>query len=373
MIAIDARWVIFSLLLLVLLGSLLSVYIDRRRLRDPLWQRAGIQPGQVPHYFDAAPIGLLLLDRQLRPLYANAYSQNLLPMIAQQPLPAQEAWAATLVEDVHTAQATDARTHYRLLTLPNGQALSWWVCALPELSLLLVTDMTGQYQLQKSAQTFLSNLSHELRTPLTAILAHLDLAQNAQLDEAVKQNSLRVAQQEMYRLSRLVQHMLQLGRLEMSGESEKRPLNLLLLVESAITQVYPTAEAQGIAITLNATTPLPLVAGNGDQLQQLLLNLLDNSIKYCRPGDQIDLRLQPEERGVRVTLFDTGPGIPPEHLPRVSERFYRANRQVPGSGLGLAIAAEILRHHQSTLEISSQSEGEETYTAVSFLLPVAPT
>lgn len=373
MIAIDARWVIFCVLLLVFMGSLLSVYIDRQRFRNPLWQRAGIQPGQVPHYFDAAPIGLLLLDRQLRPLYANAYSQNLLPITAQQPLSSQKVWGDTLVEDVQAAQATDARTHYRLLTLPNGQAISWWICALPELSLLLLTDMTSQYQLQKRAQAFLSDLSHELRTPLTAILAHLDVAQNEQLDEAVKQNSLRVAQQEMRRLSRVVENMLQLGRLEMREESEKRPLNLLILVESAITQVYPTAEAQDIAITLNATTPLPQVSGDGDQLQQLLLNLLDNSIKYCRPGDQIELRLQPEGSGVRVTLFDTGPGIPPEHLPRVSERFYRINRQVPGSGLGLAIAAEILRHHQSTLEISSESEGEETYTAVSFLLPVTPT
>jgi signal transduction histidine kinase len=373
MIAIDARWVIFCVLLLVLMGSLLSVYIDRYRFRDPLWQRAGIQPGQVSRYFDAAPIGLLLLDRQLRPLYANTYSQNLLPITCQQPLPSHDAWVATLAQDVQTAKATDARTHYRLLTLPDGQSLSWWICALPELSLLLLTDMTNQYQSQKNAQTFLSNLSHELRTPLTAILAHLDVAQNEQLDEAVKQNSLQMAQQEMRRLSRLVQNMLQLGRLEMREESEKRPLNLLILVESAITQVYPTAEVRNIAITLNAATPLPQVLGDGDQLQQLLLNLLDNSIKYCRPGDQIELRLQPEGKGVRVTLVDTGPGIPPEHLPRISERFYRVNRQVPGSGLGLAIAAEILRHHQSTLEISSQSEGEETYTAVSFLLPLAPT
>lgn len=373
MIAIDARWVILGLLFLLLLGSLLSVYIDRQRFREPLWQRAGIQPGQLSHYFDAAPIGLLLLDGQLRPLYANIYSQNLFSLTAQHPLPVQEAWVATLAEDVRAAQATNARTHYRLLTLPNDQAVTWWICVLPELTLLLVTDVTGQYQLQKKAQTFLSNLSHELRTPLTAILAHLDAAQNAQLDEAVKQHSLQIAQQEMRRLSRLVQNMLQLSRLEMREESEKQPLNLLLLVESVISQVYPTAEARNLAITLNAATPLPQVLGDGDQLQQLLLNLLDNSIKYCRPGDQIELRLQPEGKGVRVTLVDTGPGIPPEHLPRISERFYRVNRQVPGSGLGLAIAAEILRHHQSTLEISSQSEGEETYTAVSFLLALAPT
>lgn len=373
MIAIDLRTVLLFLLLLAAGAGWTAVILDRRRFRDPLWLRVGVPPTQLARYFDATPIGFLLLDRQLRPLYSNPYTQQLLQIKPETPLPTDADWYDALQQDLDTARETAAHSHYRLFTLATGLVLSWWVCALPQLNLLLLLDMTTQHRLQQNAQTFLSNLSHELRTPLTAVLAHLAVVQNEQIDETVRDNSLQIAQQEMERLSRLVQDMLQLGRLEVSGGVEQRPLNLLLVVEAAIARLMPEAEAREIALTLDADTPLPSVLGDGDKLQQVLLNILDNSIKYCHPGDRIEVRLQREEDRVRVTIFDTGPGIPPEHLPRVGERFYRANwranRQTPGSGLGLSIATEILRHHHTTLEISSESEGEETYTAVSFLLP----
>lgn len=372
MIAIDLRTVLLVFLLLAVGAGWMVIIWDRRRFRAPLWLRTGVQSSQLARYFDAAPVGILLLDKQRRPLYSNSHAQQYLQIKPEAPLLTDADWYNALQQELDAQQIENSpHSHYRLFTLSTGAIISWWVCALPELILLLLLDMTAQQRRQQNAQTYLSTLSHELRTPLTAALAHLAVVQNEQIDEKVRANSLQIARQEMERLSRLVQDMLQLGRLEVSEGVEKRPLNLLLVVEAAISRLMPEAEARNILLTLEADSPLPRVLGDGDKLQQVLLNLLDNSIKYCRPGDRIEVRFQQEKEEVRTTVFDTGPGIPPEHLPRIGERFYRGNRQKPGSGLGLSIAAEILRHHHTTLTISSESEGEESYTAVSFLLPTA--
>lgn len=369
MIAIDVKLMILWVLFIILGSSLLAIYIDRQRFREPLLIRAGIHPGQIPHYFDSAPAGLLLLDRHLRPIYANPSSQHLLGIVPGQTLPLDTHWHKELEQDLLIAKQNPTHTHYRLLTLPDGLVMSWWICALPHFHLLLLTDMSDQHRLQKSTQTFLSNLSHELRTPLTAVLAHLEVVQNSKMDETIKHHSLNVVHQETQRLSRLVQDMLQLARLEISEEIEKRPINLLLVAEAAVAQMILTAESKNIDLSLEATPSLPRILGDTDKLRQVFLNILDNSLAHCRPGDQIKVHLLPESKGVRVHVFDTGPGIPPEHLPHLTERFYRVNHQTSGSGLGLAIVAEILRHHHATLEINSQNQEEPTSTTISFWLP----
>jgi signal transduction histidine kinase len=106
---------------------------------------------------------------------------------------------------------------------------------------------------------------------------------------------------------------------------------------------------------------------------QVFLNLLDNVAKHCRPGDRAVVSLERAEEGVACAVRDTGPGIPAEHLPHISRRFYRAAPQaVEGSGLGLALVEEILHRHGSRLEIESRTEGDETGTCVRFVLPVLP-
>ncbi|MEA3338717.1 MAG: ATP-binding protein, partial [Chloroflexota bacterium] len=171
----------------------------------------------------------------------------------------------------------------------------------------------------------------------------------------------------------LINQMLELGRLETSAEVERRPVDILALVEQAIARSAPQAEGREIGLSLQAETPLPLVVGQEDRLLQVFLNLLDNGIKYSRPGDQVIVALGRVAEGVECVVRDTGPGIPAEHLPHVTRRFYRAvPRKIEGSGLGLALVEEILRRHQSCLEIESRAVGEETGTRARFVLPVLP-
>jgi len=173
-------------------------------------------------------------------------------------------------------------------------------------------------------------------------------------------------------MSRLVHRMLELGRLETSAEIELGPIALLGVVEQAVAQMSPQAEERQIVISLQADTPLPLVLGNADYLLQVFLNLLDNGCKYSRPGDRVEVTLRRHREGVECAVCDTGLGIPAEHLPHVTRRFYRVDRRgIEGSGLGLALVKEILRRHQSHLTIESRAEGEKTGTRVCFVLPVS--
>jgi two-component system, OmpR family, phosphate regulon sensor histidine kinase PhoR len=371
MIALSLQTVIFALLLLIVGVGTTAVLIDRYQMRQKLLPPVGTDPNRLADLFDSAPLGLLLLDKQTELLYANQVGQCLLPVLTET---AVAGWRDELMQDLAVAAATsvspkfDSQPRQRMLTLAPDRRLSWWLCPLPQMTLLLLFDLSQTYQMQKASQRFLGTLSHELRTPLTAVLAHLDIINQAETDPATRQSSLAIAQQEMKRLARLVHDKLQLGRLEMSEGMEKRPLDLLLVAEAAVADIILTAEAKGIAISLEATPPLPLVHGDGDKLTQAMLNLLDNSVKYGRSGDTVQVMLTPEGEGVRCTIRDSGPGIPPAHLPHVSERLYRARPDEPGSGLGLAITAEILRLHQSRLEIKSPPEGYESGVEVSFLL-----
>jgi two-component system phosphate regulon sensor histidine kinase PhoR len=200
----------------------------------------------------------------------------------------------------------------------------------------------------------------------------LEILQLPDIFTETGQQSLRLLKTETQRMSRLVHRMLELGRLETSAEIELGPIALLGVVERAVAQMTPEAEERQIALSLQADTPLPLVLGNADYLLQVFLNLLDNGCKYSRSGDRVEVSLQRSPDGVACAVCDTGPGIPAEHLPHVTRRFYRADRRgVEGSGLGLALVKEILRRHQSRLEIESHAEGEETGTCARFVLPVS--
>ncbi len=335
----------------LVLTAALAVAIDRtlRPLRQaPLGE--AVEP---------APFGVFILQAPDQIQYANGLARRLLELDgAPGRLPAA-AWRTQLLADWAQAADDDGRhAHYRVLSLGEERTLSWWVCALvPERqALIIVQDLSQTYALERSSRTFLSDLSHELRTPLTAILAHVDLLRAPDLLPEAREHSLALIHQETARISRLVQDLITLSRMEMAAELNLRPLDLTLLVEAAVAEVILSAESRQISLTFEAELPLPRVSADADRLKQVLLNVLDNAIKYTRPHDQVQVRLARVPLGVQVTVSDTGPGIPPEHLPHVTRRFYRATAVAPGSGLGLAVAAEIVRRHGSRLVVESTGE-----------------
>jgi len=372
MLFLDLRWVLFGCLLAVTVAALLTVWLGRwRRERQEL---ALLDPAGVRAVLERASFGWLTLDGPRTSRYANPCARRLLGLTSPNgPLP-DMAWVPLLEQDRETARREAAALgRYRSVSLPSDRTVRWWVTPWQDLDVVIVMEATAQHRAEQAASYMLSSLSHELRTPIGTILTHLEILHLPDVSDEIRQQSLHLLQVETKRMARLINQMLELGRLETSAETERRPVDLMALVEQAIAQSAPQAEERGITLSLQADAPLSLVVGQEDRLLQVFLNLLDNSIKYSRPGDRAVVSLERTGEGIACLVRDTGPGIPAEHLPHVTRRFYRAAPQkIEGSGLGLALVEEILRRHQSHLEIESHTAGKDTGTWARFVLPILP-
>lgn len=227
----------------------------------------------------------------------------------------------------------------------------------------------------QAAQQDVRLLSHEVRTPLTAIQGHVEVLRTAQavpMPDEVRDASLNLIGAESQRISHLLAELVELGRLDLAEDVLDKPVDLMIVVEDALAQVAPHAAEKGMELSLDADADadLPRVPGDANRLKRVFLNLLDNAVKYCRPGDHVTIVLKRSDGAILCEVRDTGPGIPQAHLPYVTRRLYRARTDVEGSGLGLAIVEEILRLHRSKLIIESETEGAHTGATFRFVLPL---
>jgi heavy metal sensor kinase len=204
---------------------------------------------------------------------------------------------------------------------------------------------------------FTADASHELRTPLTVIKGRIDVTVSRPRTVQEYTHTLYDVARETNRLIRLTNDLLFLTRLgQRSPSMQLQPVDLRDLLSAIVDQVRPLAEAKALELVEEVAPGLRLT-GDPDHLIRLFLNILDNAIKYTPAGGRVTMRAVEESTTVRVTVRDTGPGIPPQHLPHLFERFYRVeadrSRETGGTGLGLAVAAEIARGHGGTLEVQS--------------------
>lgn len=373
MLLFDLKWFIFSLLTLLTLVTIAIVWLGwiyQKRSNNIFFSHGK----ELQNVLEQAPFGWLAIDAPGQYRYANAYTRHLLGLTSPAGVLPDAIWVTLLEEDCTATEPTGASSgRYRRVVLPSEQIIQWWIFPLNELNVAFILDVTEQYRAKESGRQLLSNLSHELRTPLASILTHLEILSTPDMPEETVQQSLQLLKQEGQRMSRLVNQMLDLGRIESDEGVDRRYVDLLAIAEEAIAQVSPLATSKNTNILLDAATPLPPVLGDDSRLKQVFLNLLDNAIKHTPSGTQVVLSLQPERGGIACSVSDDGPGIPAEHLPYVARRFYRAAPQkVEGSGLGLALVTEILRRHQSRLVIESHTDGEEKGVQARFILPCPP-
>lgn len=247
-------------------------------------------------------------------------------------------------------------------------ALRWYGMTVGNETLLLLVDTSEQQKALQQQQAFVGQLSHELRTPLTALVAHAAIARSAETPDATRAASLQMLEGQAERMARLIQGLLEIHRVEMIDELPLQPINLLLVAEQAVGQFIDQIERKNVYFTLDAHEPLPFVFAHPDRMMQVFVNLLDNAVKYCRPGDAISVSFTPQEQGVRCCIRDSGPGINPVDLPRVTQRLYRARNDVEGNGIGLALVSEILRHHHTSLVIESSIEPAHSGTTLCWTL-----
>ena len=235
-------------------------------------------------------------------------------------------------------------------------------------------EMTARLRAARQMQVdFVANVSHELRTPLTAVKALVEtLRDGAVNDYQVRDRFLEAIEGETDRLIRLVNDLLLLSRADSEALNlQRKPVDLAQLVRATVDRLATRAESQGLALQMEASPDAPLAWADPDRIEQVLVNLLDNAIKYSPPGGSVTIGVDAGHgQTARVRVRDEGIGIPVEDLPRVGQRFYRADkarsRAEGGSGLGLAIARALVQAHGGQLWLESQ-EGQET--VVTFTLP----
>lgn len=261
--------------------------------------------------------------------------------------------------------STDQRWELRINTLQDG------------LKLVQLSDRSSRYAAERMRTDFVANASHELRTPLAAIKGFLETLEDpkAGKDDATRARFLKIMYKEADRMQRLVEDLMSLSRIEAEKfELPSEQIDLSELVGEARDFYINSRGKKETEILVNLPADIPLIHGDRAQLSQVVNNLLSNAFKYGKKGAPVTINLAPNNAGTMLCLAinDQGDGIAPEHLPRLTERFYRVDKgrskSIGGTGLGLAIVKHITERHGGRMEISSTVG---VGTTVSVLLPIA--
>jgi two-component system phosphate regulon sensor histidine kinase PhoR len=248
-------------------------------------------------------------------------------------------------------------------------------------AVVVLSDRSRERAVERMRADFAANASHELRTPLASLMGFIDTLRGPAADDPpAQQRFLGIMAEQAARMNRLIDDLLSLSRIELTEhQAPAARVDLVKLLVGLAAGFEPRLIQHRVTLDLAMTHGLPPVLGDIDQLAQVAQNLLDNAVKYGAEGGRVRLAAEPAagprwpaRPGVVVTVADQGHGIPREHLPRLTERFYRVDtgrsRAVGGTGLGLAIVKHIVNRHRGQLAIDSEVG---VGTTVSVWLPAA--
>ena len=341
-----------------------------------------VDEGSLELFADALPDPCLILDRRFAVLHLNPPAMRQFtglvvgnPVASSLRAPAflaalEAARSSGAAQVVELHQTVPTETWHRVTAAPLAAGDG------RELLIVTLQSLTDEKRLEALRTDFIANASHELRTPLTSLLGFIDtLLGPAAKDTAAQRRFLEIMRGQAVRMSKLIDDLLSLSRIEM--RQHVRPtgqVELGLLLREVAEGLQIQALAAGVAVNLDLGEGPATVTGDRDELHEVFENLIDNALKYGARGGRVDVALSSVAGRAGfdylVAVTDYGPGIAAEHVPRLTERFYRvdaeSSRQKKGTGLGLAIVKHILARHRGQLTIQSRpGEG----TRVEVLLP----
>ncbi len=249
-----------------------------------------------------------------------------------------------------------------------------------DLVLLTFQDRTPLHRVEAMRADFVANASHELRTPLAALSGFIETLQGAaREDTAARERFLDIMHVQAGRMARLIDDLLSLSRIELRAHVRPdREVDVVEIVQQVSDGLHALASERGVEIAITGSSNPLTVLGERDELMRVFENLMENALKYAASGKRVDIELRRAEiasgkQEARIAVRDHGPGIAAEHLPRLTERFYRvdvvASRAQGGTGLGLALVKHILNRHDGRLEIESTPGEGATFTVH---LPLSP-
>ena len=321
--------------------------------------------------FAAIPDPQILLDRQRRIIRANPAATEFIENVLE-----ASDLAASLRNPTVLAAADavltggPARVVDFTLSLPIERVMQARIAPVGGIAtegiaaIVTLHDITALKLAEQMRADFVANAGHELKTPLASLVGFIETLLGAARDDpAARERFLGIMRGEAGRMTRLVDDLLSLSRIELNEHvAPTSKVTLLPLIEQVADALELRAADRGMRLTLAVPEDLPDVCGDEDELAQVFQNLIDNAIKYGKPQTEIAISARLDRRPaanslVRIAVSDRGDGIPSEHLPRLTERFYRVDtarsRELGGTGLGLAIVKHILNRHRGRLEISS--------------------
>jgi len=363
----------------VAVAAIALIALRRERLRPssaPTPLKASPGYGTRDVLLDHIPYPIVLVDHRARIVETNRAARELLPALRDgQPLS-----FALRSPDVLEALDKVVRVGGTLkadlaLRTPMERRFEVQVTALdvdPESVgarssiLLFFRDLTPAWRIERMRADFVANASHELRTPLASILGFIETLQGpARNDAAARERFLDIMRDQAKRMTRLINDLLSLSRIEMRAHLPvTTDVDFSAVIAQVIDELTPLAQERSVDIASAAPEEPVWVLGDQDELQRMVENVIENAIKYGESGQKVEVQLKrldasvSRKLAIELSVRDYGPGIAPEHLPRLTERFYRvdatASRQRGGTGLGLALVKHIVNRHRGRLAIESE-------------------
>jgi two-component system phosphate regulon sensor histidine kinase PhoR len=330
------------------------------------------------------PDPAVLLDRAGRVLHLNAAAAQLAPALRKNELAQFALRSPEIITALREAIATtETRRATYLDHVPVDRWMELIITPVPVPTLfggtdkcMLMTfhDQTPLRRVEEMRADFVANASHELRTPLAALSGFIDTLQGpAKDDTKARERFLGIMHTQATRMARLIDDLLSLSRVELSAHVRPDTLvDIVPIIRQVADGLEPLAHERQVAIEIDLPDTPVAIAGDREELLRLFENLIENALKYGASGGKVIVSLslalsgegQPE---IRVMVRDFGPGIAPEHLPRLTERFYRVDvgdsRAQGGTGLGLSLVKHIVNRHRGRLLIESVPKNGATFTA----------
>jgi two-component system phosphate regulon sensor histidine kinase PhoR len=335
---------------------------------------------------EAIPLPAILIDAESRVEFANPPARQLLPGLRHGELLVLALRSPDVNDAVRrVADGAEAETALWSERAPIERLFQVDVAPIATdhgdvvAMLLTLRDLTEARRVERMRADFIANASHELRTPLASLLGFIETLQgSAQADAKARSKFLEIMREQGRRMARLIDDLLSLSRIEQ--KQHVRPeteVDLAQVVRHVVDTLAPLAHDMGVELVLDVDTPV-IVIGERDELLRVAENLIENAIKYGASGNEaqkpvVEISVARKGKDGSLIVRDHGRGIAPEHLPRLTERFYRVDpgqsRAKNGTGLGLAIVKHILARHRGRLSISSRLSEGSVFTAYAPLAP----
>ena len=330
------------------------------------------------------PDPAVLLDRAGRVIHLNAAAAQLAPALRKNELAQFALRSPEIITALREAIATtETRRATYLDHVPIDRWMELIITPVPvptpfggtdKCMLMTFHDQTPLRRVEEMRADFVANASHELRTPLAALSGFIDTLQGPAKDDAkARERFLGIMHTQATRMARLIDDLLSLSRVELSAHVRPDTLvDIVPIIRQVVDGLEPLARERQVAIDVDLPDAPVTIAGDREELLRLFENLVENALKYGASGGKVVVSLISAMSGegapeIRVMVRDFGPGIAPEHLPRLTERFYRVDvgdsRAQGGTGLGLSLVKHIVNRHRGRLLIESVPKQGATFTA----------